>query len=342
MKENPFARAVIVSLAAMVFAGLAAGCGTGQATAASREVVTLKYPETPGTINYLRVATERGFAKEENLVLEPSGSVTGGPQAIQAIAGGSIDIGTSTNAIPLINARNTGIKIKFIAVANTTDKYDENKQPTIGDGLIVREGEVRSPKDLVGKRIGVNTLGAQAEFTIKKWLRTENVPFDKVELVVVPQANYQQVFKQKQVDALYANRANYELLKESGEKVGIVLEQDLLGGNFGTWGLFVSDGLIAKKPDVVRRFLRAYVKAWDWSRDNLFEYRKLADKLAREEGGNPGLVKYTYANGRDHALLVEDDSKFWVNELVVNGKIPEGSVNVSELWTNEFNPYYKP
>ena len=44
---------------------------------------------------------------------------------------------------------------------------------------------------------------------------------------------------------------------------------------------------------------------------------------------------------RDHALLADSDAQFWIDWLVKDGKIKEEQFKPSDIYTNQFNPYYE-
>lgn len=303
------------------------------------ELVTLRYLGTPGSLGFYRLATELGFAADEGIEFEYVGVYSGGPAEIQALAAGSIDVSNAVNTIAVAQARKAGFKVKLIAALNSTQVYDESGQPASFGGLVVHEdSDINGPADMVGKRIGVNTRGAAAEYAIRKWLRSANITPDSVELIVIPSANMVQVFQQRQIDALYAWSTTVQRIKDS-ERVRVFPELEIVGADVIVGGLVVSDDLIANKPDVVRRFMRAYVRAWDWARENPSEYRQIYERVARDEGGTPDMARYLPIYGRPHALLTTQDVEFWLNELVLAGKFREGEVDPRDLYTNEFNPY---
>ncbi len=303
-----------------------------------RETVKLRYLGSPGSMNIYRLATELGYAQEEGIEFEDVGIYAGGPGEIQAIGAGSLDLGTP-NPVPAINARKAGFKIKIIAVGSLILGYNTQNELVSNSVFIVHEdSNIHGPQDLVGKRIAAQTVGGTADYTIRRWLRSANIPRDQVEVVAIPIANQVQVFSQRQIDVLYTSQQTLALIKET-EKVREFPVGDIVG-NVVQGGIVVSEDLITKNPEAVRRFLRVYVKTYDWVKENPSEYRKIYERIAKEEGGNPNQVNYILVPARPHALVNDEDIQFWIDELVLDGTIKEGEVKPSDIYTNEYNPYY--
>jgi len=65
----------------------------------------------------------------------------------------------------------------------------------------------------------------------------------------------------------------------------------------------------------------------------------MSEKFMRE---NPETAKYWKGFGvREHAILVDSDVQFWIDWLVSDGKLKGSQFKPADIYTNEFNPYYR-
>ncbi len=85
-----------------------------------------------------------------------------------------------------------------------------------------------------------------------------------------------------------------------------------------------------------------FAKAYDWSAENPEEARKVVAEIYKKIGGNPDLAKYwTPKMAWEHGLMKDEDVQWWLNWFARGGIIKEGQLKPSDIYTNEFNPYFK-
>src|SRR5690606_32790264 len=65
---------------------------------------------------------------------------------------------------------------------------------------VLEDSPIQSVKDIVGKTIAVNTLGAHLDYTVREALHAEGLPDNSAKLVVVPGPQLEQVLRAGQVD----------------------------------------------------------------------------------------------------------------------------------------------
>src|SRR6202040_1682468 len=93
------------------------------------------------------------------------GVVLGGPASIQATATGAHDIGEAFNGTIIA----AGAKLKAVIGAYGSDAKAYS-------GILVKtSSSIHSAKDLIGKTVGVNTLGANATEVCDVWLAKEGL-----------------------------------------------------------------------------------------------------------------------------------------------------------------------
>jgi ABC-type nitrate/sulfonate/bicarbonate transport system substrate-binding protein len=294
--------------------------------------------------------TGRDILKEEGVKLETVPAVgggTGGTVALQALLAKNVD--TAGSAWPAwINIVASGGRIK--ALLGTTVSTKNNKSGTSGL-LVLEESSVRTIKDLAGKRIAVNVLGAEADYVIRQYLKKNGLSISDVQLVVVPSENQEQMLRSKQVDAVAWTSNGGTYFDMTVEKGGV---REVPGTrNYETkgeailYGIGFHNDFIEKHPDAVRR----YIKAYDTARRIVYaEYQKDPERVRKthadistEKGGNPRLSKYYQATSwtPDFPLIVDKDLQWWIERFVEDGLLKPGQVKPTDIYTNEFNPQFK-
>ena len=74
---------------------------------------------------------------------------------------------------------------------------------TFAGYYVLDDSPIRSARDLIGKKVGMNTLGAHHEFVVREWLAQQGLTpeeIKQVELVVVPPVNTETALRQGQID----------------------------------------------------------------------------------------------------------------------------------------------
>jgi ABC-type nitrate/sulfonate/bicarbonate transport system substrate-binding protein len=156
LRRSPL-RAAAVALA-LTFTVTLAACGSDDDTEAATarggdgpEVTTVRYQETSGWVTPLELADELGYLR--GIELKSLGESQGGPQDIQFVATKQEDIGSSFNGA-IVKAVQAGARVKAVVGSYGTDR-DFNVGYYVLDGA-----PIRSARDLIGKKVGLNVLGA--------------------------------------------------------------------------------------------------------------------------------------------------------------------------------------
>jgi ABC-type nitrate/sulfonate/bicarbonate transport system substrate-binding protein len=346
---NKYPKFLLVAIIAVAVAG--AGWFALNKLRSKSENVAVRVLESTGPTQWelVKKLTGRDLLTEESIILEPIQSVQsgGGTVSLQALLANNVD--TAGSAWPAwINIVARGGKIK--ALLGTIVSTKENKSGT--SGLLVLEGShIRTIRDLAGKRIAVNVLGAEADYVIRQYLKNNGVSISQVELVVVPAENQEQMLRSRQVDAVAWTTSGGPYFDMTVEKGGV---REIPGTrNFDTKGETVLYGIgfrndfIEKHPDVVRK----YVKAYDTSRRILYDefhkdpdrVRKAYVEIATEKGSNPRMARYYEASSwtPEFPFIADKDLQWWIDRFTEDGLLKPGQIKPSDIYTNEFNPLYK-
>jgi ABC-type nitrate/sulfonate/bicarbonate transport system substrate-binding protein len=334
MKKSMLWKALLLS------ALFAIGFTVQPVSAAQKEVGTLKYiVNNISDVVVIDLALEKGFFEEQGIKVESVGIAGGGAASIQAILTGNADIGGA--AIPAyVNAIKAGGKIKVIyggvAMAHAKDP---------GYSLIVRDdGNINSAKDLVGKTVAMGARGAMWDYGTKEYLHKGGVAIDKVNILIVPPPQLEQVLRNKQVDAIMIGSPISDKILEGGGTRRLASLYEILGANAagGGFGFIVREDLIKKNPELVKRLVAVYEKTDQWASKNPDEARKLVAQVLQKRNQNPAIAKYWKGPYlRNYGLLQDSDIQFWLDWFLREGKIKEGELKPSDIYTNAFNPYFK-
>ncbi|MHA4948627.1 ABC transporter substrate-binding protein [Micromonospora sp. SD19] len=251
-------RRTLATAAALVVLAATAGCG-GAATASGDQVSELRYQGSVGQVTLPELAADLGYLGDVTLTW--IGNVTGGPQDIQATATGQSDFGGAFNgAIVKLAAANAPITAVVSYYGSDAQTFQ---------GYYVLDGSpIRGPRDLIGKKVGMNTLGAHAEAVLKTWLaRGGLTPAEirQVELVALPPVNTEQSLRQQQIDVAVLGGVIRDKAVASGGIRTIVTDYELLGAFSGGTYVF-RDDFIKRNPETVRAFVTGVGKAIEWAR----------------------------------------------------------------------------
>jgi ABC-type nitrate/sulfonate/bicarbonate transport system substrate-binding protein len=171
------------------------------------------------TISPLGIADALGCLGD--LQIKSVGDVTGGPESIQAVATDQADISSIAFDGSIVKAISAGANVKAVIGAYGSNKLSYAALYTL-DG-----SPIKSAEDLVGKKVGVNTLGANEEAFIKLWLKKEGLSADEigdVQFVVIPPVNAEQALREEQLYSVVLGGALAELAISNGGVTAVAKE----------------------------------------------------------------------------------------------------------------------
>jgi ABC-type nitrate/sulfonate/bicarbonate transport system substrate-binding protein len=324
-----------------------AACGGGSGSSSGGETTSpssdssseshkIRYLSLTGLPDQLEIAQSLGYIP--NLEPESVGTLTGGPEAIQDVGTGQIDLGVSFNGA-IIKAIAAGVPVKAVTgFSGSDDKYFE--------GLFVgADSPIKDAHDLVGKKIGVNTLGAQEEFWLHIWLKEEGLSsseIGEVSLVVIPPINAEEALVHGQLDAMALLGVFRQKAEESSDVKLLVKDTEILGGPYTSNSFFVSNKFTEEDPAVTTELVTGLAKANRYLQTTPApQVIKLLTKIAEENGRSEELeVLELYASAgvkNPYGTLKPDEFEPWIKYLEEEGELEKGQVPLEETFTNEFN-----
>jgi ABC-type nitrate/sulfonate/bicarbonate transport system substrate-binding protein len=309
--------------------GSAAPSGDGTGT------VALRYQGWANTVTLPELAEDLGLFTE--VKLSWVGSTISGPQDIQSAATGQTDFGGAFSGavVKLIQA---GAPVK--AVVNY---YGEDAK-TFNGFYVKQDSPIHTPRDLIGKKIAVNTLGAHSEAVVDTYLRQQGLSrgeIDQVQLVVLPPNDTEQAVRRDQVDVGVLGGVLQDRAVANGGLRSLFNDYELFGAFNG--GQFVlRNEFIAKHPRAAKDFVTGVAKAIEWERSTpraevISRFTAIIRKRHRNETTDN--LKYWKSVGvaSPGGVISDADYEMWRGWLEESGIVAPGTLKPSSVYTNSLN-----
>lgn len=331
--------AVLLILAGLV-SGIVSGCSGGKTSAQGGEDQILQYQSSPGSVSFPELAADLGYLGD--LKLESVGDSVGGPESIQLTATKQTDFGSAFNGA-IIKSYSKNVKIKSVI-----GSYGSDNHTYIG-AYTLEGSPMKSPNDFIGKKVGVNILGAHSEFVIKDYLRQGNLTekeIEQVTLVTVPGSSAEQILRNHQIDVVMLSGIGRDRALATGGITEIFRDIDVFGTEFTAGDYFFTEEYIKENPNTVRQFVEGVAKAIEWARTTpreevITRFEDIIHKRERKETTDN--LKYWKSTGisEEGGVITPSEYDVWIDWLVTNGELQEGQVKPEDLYTNEYNPFAK-
>ncbi|WP_147532898.1 ABC transporter substrate-binding protein [Bacillus marasmi] len=329
----------IIALAGCILAGCSnEKTVSGSDTKKKEEDKVLQYSGAAGTVEIAELAEDLGYLGD--LKLENAGSSSGGPEDIQLTATKQIDFGNAFNGA-VIKSVAEGVKIKSVIGSYGVD------EKTKGGLFVLEDSPIKTAKDLIGKKIGVNTLGAQAEFFNVQYLRDHGLTekeIERVQLVVIPTANAEQILRSKQNDAVRLSELSKDRALEKGGIREITNDLEIYGGPFTAGSYFFAEEYIKENPNTVKTFVDGVAKAHEWAkttpRDEVIaRLEKIVE--GRKNNETTENLKYwkSFGVASEGGVIQPEEYTVWVDYLVKDKQLKKDQVKLEDLYTNEYNSF---
>lgn len=333
------------SMALALSVTMLAGCGNNKEDAdssASKETktqdVSLVLDYTPNTNHTgIYVAQEMGYYKDAGInlkILQPS---DGG--ATTAVATGQANFGISyqEDVTYALTREKDPLPIKAIA---TIIQHN-----TSGFASPVSKN-IKSPKDFEGKTYG--GWGSPSESAIIKLAMEKNgADFSKLKMVTLGQDDFFAATK-KNIDFAWIFEG-WDVVNANiiGEKLNYIPLRDIDPAfDYYTPIIITSNDLISNDSDLVKRFMEATAKGYEYAIENPEKSAEILSKAVPELDKklvveSQKFLSKKYKEDQEQWGVMKDS--VWENYakfMKKNGLIPK-DLNVKEAFTNEFLPAQK-
>ena len=327
-----------VLLSLMLITVLATGCGKKNEAASERaddnKPVVLKVPSivNPTRAIPFVVGEKLGYFAEEGISFEAVGVIPSA-QTVAALVSGKIDVGAINggHVNTMIAAVASDAKLK--AVVGNTESTQEIPNMVF---VTLEDSPIHSPQDLLGKKIGIGSIGGCNEYIPYIYLKRFGIDNakGKLELVSIPEPNLEQALRQGNVDVIGLHNTKDFILSRGGLRYLFSDWEAFNGDTGGATPTFFTDKFIKEHPNVVKRFVRAYVKSLNWVNEHPEEAVDITVAKANSKRELARPVHFA-PNG----IIKEESVTSWIDILTNFGDIKPG-LKPEQVYTNEFNPYY--
>ncbi|MFF0543693.1 ABC transporter substrate-binding protein [Nocardia thailandica] len=330
-------RALAAALVLPAALAAVTACGNSSAPTSADGKTVLRYQGTTGQVQFWELADELGYFSKVKLQWESD--TTSGPASIQAAATKQTEFGGAFNGA-VVKLAAGGAQVRSVISYYGSDDKTFN-------GYFVREDSgITKGRDLIGKKVGVNTLGAHHEFLTREWLHQQGLSEDEikqVQLIVVPPVNTEEALRSGQIDVAALGGVFRETAVGRGGIRPLFTDRDIFGqASYGSL-LFRTD-FIERNGDAVKDFVQGTARAIRWTqitpRDEVVaKYAQIIGKRGRNE--NTKLLDYWRSSGIPVAggVIADKEVQVWIDWLERNGELPKGKLKAADLYTNEYNPY---
>ena len=280
-------RMILMTAVVFAFAAALAACGdagtssSGKASTGEASTGETSDSESAGQTNTIRI----GYQKYGTMnILKALGSLEkrleseewtaewtefpGGPQLLEAMNVGSIDIGHTGEAPPVF-AQAAGAPLVYLA--------HEPPSPKSEAILVPQDSPVQSVADLKGKKVALNK-GSNVHYLLVRLLEESGVSYEDIETVYLPPADARVAFEQGSVDAwviwdpffaAVQTAANARILAD-GE--GVVSNHEFY---------LASRSFAEGYPEIINILLNELNKADEWASSN---QKEVAEQLSLQLG----------------------------------------------------------
>jgi NitT/TauT family transport system substrate-binding protein len=233
----------------------------------------------------LVVARDKGFFTEENLNVTWT-TVAQGAIAVEAVYGGSAEIGGSAIFEPIV-ARSNGLDIMFIAASARI-----RSSPPDNSGLLVRTGDsIQGAKDLAGKKVSAGLINSVNYAHMREWLQRNGVDPGTVQFLEIPFPQMADALFQNRLDVVWNVEPFVTFMLKSGNARVIAYPYQENVPRMDITGYLAKESWVKANADVARRFKRAIDRATTYLVNASKEERD--NFVAKYTGAKPEVVAAT-------------------------------------------------
>ena len=239
---------------------LAGGCLARAALAADK--VTFQLDWLPGgDKSPVYLGVQKGFFEEENLEVTISVG-RGSTDAITRIATGQADIGSADiAALMAARARDESVPVKAV--------YSIFNQAPHAFFALEKSG-IRTLTDIVGKKVATSPFTSSNAF-LPLVLKENGLPEDAVNLTKADPGALGPMLVNGGTDAIIAWVTNIPLFENQAAETGstlVVVPWSSAGLELYSSSVVASERFLNERPEVAKRFLKAFDKSLRYVRDN--------------------------------------------------------------------------
>ena len=298
-----------------------------RAFAGDRATVNMQLGWIPGGNQVGEVTAKRlGYYEQEGIDfhIQPGGPNIDG---VAIVASGRSEAGEISSSPSIMLAVSEGLPIRCIAVGLQQHPYSF---------FSLRKNPVRTPHDMIGKRIGIQSTGM---VLLKALLAKNRIPESQVN--IVPIGADMMPLLSGQVDAVTGWQTNTTALKPLGaDRVDLRLWDT--GVRLYALPYYANTATLKDHPDTVARFLRATARGWLYANAHRDEAVDLLIKEypnlnhADERVAIDSLMGYAFNQATQTQGWGTMEAKVWEEQIAMYGQLGQfqrGQPKVDDVMT---------
>lgn len=313
----------------------------GQAAMAepALEKTEIRYQGWAGQVTFTELAEDLGYLAP--LKLKWVGNTISGPQDIQTVVTGDVDIGGAFYGaiIKLIAAR---------APIRAVVGYYGSDDNTYNGYFVKEDSPIKTARDLIGRKVAVNSLGAHLEFVLREYLARNGLSpreAKQVTLVAIPPVAGEQALRQGSVDVTTLSGVLRDKALERGGLRRLFADTDLFG-NFAGGSYVLREKFIKDNPSTSRKLVEGISRAIAWAQatppqEVRARFERIIAERKRNEDASP--IKYWKSTGvaARGGVIGDAEVQVWIDWLVKDELLKPDQLRPSDIYTNELN-FYRP
>lgn len=298
----------------------ASGCGASEPSgSAGPDEVKV------GLISILDVAPiylgkEKGFFSERNieLTLQPA---EGGTETVPSVLSGNQQFGFS-NVVTLLLAQSEGLPVKVVSNGTNSTGADG---ADFGALMVGAGSPIESVKDLVGRKVAVNTFQNVVELAVRASALKAGIDPESIEFVKLPFPDMPAALAEGRADAVFVVEPFQQIVLSQGGRPLASSYVDT-APDLSVAMYFTSKQLLGEDPDLVKRFGEAMNESLEYADSHPDEVRQILPtytKIGPEIIPDLVLPKWPSEVNRDSVSAIA--------ELAEQEKVLESKPDIAEL-----------
>ncbi|ASU38243.1 nitrate ABC transporter permease [Herbaspirillum sp. meg3] len=291
-----------------------------------------------GSTGGILVAIAKGFYAEAGLDVSAVRGY-GGQRTVNEIDQGLFEFGYGDPISVMLN-RAQGGKTVMVGTINT-------RWPAALCYIDKPERKLQKPADLKGLSLG-GGAASPLQNIVPNWLQANKLPADHIKLLRLDPSVINSSFLEGRIDLAEcwegANKPILEaLLQKDGKKLGWMRYRDFNLNLYGN-GIVTTEKLVASNPDLVRRFVQATYRGFDYQRthakeaaDAIASQQKLMDKgiLLQQITETNQIIEDPEADNKKLGWMRADRMQATV-DFVKKAFNLQAPIKANDIYTNKF------
>lgn len=297
--------AVTFLLLAFILVGLVGLVGC-QKVPESHEKITVAVAIQPLSAP-VYVAQEMGFFKEEGLdvTLQPYVS---GKDCLASVLSGTAEIGTVAET-PIMLAALNGEKFSIIATISDSNQYQK---------IVARKDRgITAPKDLIGKRIGMNA-GTTTEYFLDALLTYYGIPMERTRKITAGPEGILAALAKGDIDAAVVWPPHTAKALTLLGNNALTLEDDKIYSIY--WNIVTGQEFAQAHPETVKKLLRAFLRAERYINSNSAAVSAIMAKILGDGVFTTVGNNFDLYQGQNLLLAMEDQARWAINKRLTGLK----------------------